>query len=209
MRIPPIAIPILGFHIIPLNGREMTVPLGSGLPSWSRTIAFIPIDRPLGGADMPETLGIGQISRGGGHFVDQPGLHIHTHVFFVPIPLRLLPLTSNPGVLVHRHLRQHGIVQLLHLLLPRLVTFFPQRRFGNQMRGIHTREYVAHQPGRFELFAPGGKQLGTASRPDAGADTGEQAGVGRGFRQGAPPTAIWPLDFLPDIAPAPDPRGLP
>ncbi len=52
MRIPPIAIPIR-FHIVPLNGREMTVPLGGSLPSGGRTIAFIPIDRPLGGADMP------------------------------------------------------------------------------------------------------------------------------------------------------------
>ena len=61
MRIPPIAALILGFHIGSLNGREMTVPLGGSLPSGSRTIAFIPIDRPLGGADMPEALGIGQI----------------------------------------------------------------------------------------------------------------------------------------------------
>ncbi len=54
MPIPPITIPIHGFHIVSSNGREMTVLLGGSLPSESRTIVFIPIDRPLGGADMPE-----------------------------------------------------------------------------------------------------------------------------------------------------------
>jgi len=122
----------------------MTVPLGSGLPSGSRTITFIPIDRPLGGADMPEALGIGQIGRGGGHFVDQPGLHVHTDMLFIAVPIFLLALTPNPGLRVHRHLGQDVIVQLLNLLLPRLVALFPQRGFGNQMRGIHKREHFTH-----------------------------------------------------------------
>jgi len=45
-----------------LNRRERTTPLSGGLIGWSRAIAFIPIDRALCQADMPETLRIRQIS---------------------------------------------------------------------------------------------------------------------------------------------------
>lgn len=47
---------------------------------------------------------------------------------------------------------------------------------------IHKGEPFTHEPDRFELFAHRRKQLGEPSRPNAGADRGEQAVVG--LRQG-------------------------
>ena len=77
MRIPPVAIPVLGFPVVPLDRGEMAVSLGRGLTGRGRTIPFIPIDRPLCGADMPQALSIRQIGRCRRHFVNQAGLHIH------------------------------------------------------------------------------------------------------------------------------------
>ncbi len=78
MRIPAVAIPILRGHVVPLDRRQMTSPLGRSIVRRGRAIAFIRIHRPLPGTDMPQVLGIRKIRGGRGHFVDQAGLHIHT-----------------------------------------------------------------------------------------------------------------------------------
>jgi len=64
-------------------------------------------------------------------------------------------------------------------LLPRLIAFFPQCGFRNQMGRIRKGEYFTHQPRRFQLLAHRGKQLGEARRANAGADSGKEA-VGGG-----------------------------
>ncbi len=186
MRIQPVAIPVLGFPVVPLDRGEMAVSLGCGLTGRGRTIPFIPIDRPLCGADMPQALSIRQIGRCRRHFVNQAGLHIHTDMLFIAVPILLLAFAANPGLLIHCHLREHFIVQLLNLLLARLIPFFPQRRFRNQMRGIHKGEHFTHQAGRFELLAHRRKQLRESSRPNASADAREEAVIRRGLGHGEP-----------------------
>jgi len=46
--------PDSGFHVVPLHGREMASSLSRRLPRGGGAVAFIPIDRPLRGADMPQ-----------------------------------------------------------------------------------------------------------------------------------------------------------
>jgi len=100
MRIPRIGIPVLGCHVVPLNRREMTAPLGRGLARWSRIITFNGIHGPLSGTDMSEALGIRKISRSRGHLNNEARLHIHTAVLFIAVPILLLAFAANPGLLV-------------------------------------------------------------------------------------------------------------
>lgn len=109
----------------------MTASQGRGLPRWGRTIPFIRIDCPLRRSDMPQAWGIRKIGGRRRHFVNQSRLHIHTDVFFIAIPIRLLPLAANLRLWSHRDLWQHLAIQLFNLLLAGLVPLFPQRDFGN------------------------------------------------------------------------------
>ena len=69
MAVPSITIPVLRFHVIALDGREMTASFGGRLTGWSRAIAFIPIDRTVRRTDMTQALGIRKIRRGRGYFI--------------------------------------------------------------------------------------------------------------------------------------------
>ena len=186
MAIPAITISVLRFHVIALDRREMTAPLGGGLTGRSGTIAFIPTDRALCRTDMPQALRIRQIGRGRGDFIDQPRLHIDTDMLFIAVPIFLLALAANPGLWICRHFRQPLIIQLLDLLLSGLISLFPQRGFGNEVGGIHKGEHFTHESGRFEVVAHGGKQLREPSRPNASTDTGEEAIVRGGLRYREP-----------------------
>jgi hypothetical protein len=46
MRIPPVAIPVLRGHVVPLDRRQMTAPPGRSMARWGRALAFIRIHRP-------------------------------------------------------------------------------------------------------------------------------------------------------------------
>lgn len=119
MRIPPVPIPLLGFHRVPLHGREMTASWGRRRPRGGRARAFIRIDRPLRGAHMLEALGIRKIGRSGRDWIEQAGLPIHTALFFIAIPIFFVARTANPGLLIRRHFGQDVLVQLLALLVSR------------------------------------------------------------------------------------------
>ncbi len=71
MTVPSITVPVLRLHIVALDRREMTAPVGGRVTGGSRTITFIRRHRALCGTHMTKALRIGQISRGGGHFVDE------------------------------------------------------------------------------------------------------------------------------------------
>ena len=87
IAVPPIAIPVFGLHVVALNRREVTVPLGRRLTSRSGTIALIRIDRALRRTDMPQALRIRQIGGRGGHFIDEPRLHVDTDMFLIAVPI--------------------------------------------------------------------------------------------------------------------------
>jgi hypothetical protein len=89
----------------------MTAPLGRGSPRWGRSIAFICIGHPLQRTDMSQALGIRKIGGRRRHFVNQSRLQLHTDVFFIGGPIRLLSLAANPRLWSHCDIWPHLIIQ--------------------------------------------------------------------------------------------------
>ena len=71
MAVSAIMVPVLRFHVVALDRREMAAPFGRRPTGWGRARAFIPVDRTLSRTHMPQALGIRQIGRGRGDFIDQ------------------------------------------------------------------------------------------------------------------------------------------
>ena len=74
MRLPPVAIPVLRDHVVPLDRRQMTAPPGRSMTHGA--VQYLSAYTAPCGTDMPQGLGIRKIRRGRGHFVDQAGLPI-------------------------------------------------------------------------------------------------------------------------------------
>jgi len=104
-------------------------------------------------------------------------LPIDPDILIIAVPIFLFAFAADPGLRVSHDFRQPLIIQLLDLLLPGLISLFPQPSFAHEVGGILQGEHFTHEYGGFELMPHGGKQLREPSGPNAGPDTGKETRV--------------------------------